>query len=1069
MIRRIMFAVAVAMSLSASAAPKTQPVKPYWLDPSVNRVGTEAPRASFFAFESKELAQQADKTKSQRYLSMEGQWRFKFVTNHQDAPVGFYAEKYDDASWEMFPVPGLFELNGHGDRIYKNVGYAWATQFANKPGFVEEKNNYTGSYRRSFLVPAEWKGQEIFIHVGSATSNLRLWVNGQEVGYSEDSKIEAEFNVTPYIRPGKENLIAMQVMRWCDGSYGEDQDFWRFTGIAREVYMYARQKTHIRDLKIVPELSNGYRDGKLAINVDVKNGVGDYIQYRLEDKDGVRVHESANGKMNANGSDRQFYTLEIKDCHLWSAEVPYLYTLYVTLRDGNDKVIETVAQKVGFRKIEITGGQLLVNGKAVLFKGADRHELDPDGGYVVNVDRMIQDIKIMKQLNMNAVRTCHYPDDPRWYDLCDQYGIYVVAEANFESHGMGYGDRRLAQDPLYKQTIVERNVANVQIQKNHPSIIFWSLGNESGYGDNFIAAYERVKELDPSRPCQYEQAGQNGKTDIYCPMYRDYNGCEQYSQGDNPRPLIQCEYAHAMGNSMGGFKEYWDLIRKYPKYQGGFIWDFVDQGIRGKSKVTGKQIWMYGGDEGRYPASDHNFNCNGVIAPDRSLNPHAYEVQYIQQNVWARNLDLEKGTIDIYNENFFKDLSNISSNISLDIEGKKQMLFANLDNLEVAPQQTRTYDVKQMAETIKKIKAANPGKEILVNIEFYLNQPDGLLDVGTVVAREQFIVQGYNYPTMETVVKSDNRMKVSVDSMLACYTLSANGMAVTINRWTGEIDYLDVDGKPMLEDGYSVTPNFWRAPTDNDYGAGLQNRFREWKDPEKRLLRIGLSGDASARTVTAVYQLQRLDARLTLTYTLAANGTLVVNQNLDVNEQAVQRTEEPRREGRRQGQQGDQRPQLFRFGMQWVMPGQYETVKFYGRGPQENYIDRNNGQKLGVYTQQVADQYWGYVRPQESGNKTDVRYWQMLDKAGHGLCFAAMGNMEASALNYLPEDLDDGPRKDAHQSHSGDLTPRPFTVVQVQARQFGLGCVTSWGAWPRQEYQMPYQDYNFTYIVRAIK
>ncbi len=1055
-----MFAALAMTAVTVAAAPK-QAGKPYWLDPSVNRVGTETHRASFLAFESKEWANWGDKYASKRYLSMEGQWKFKFVKDHQNAPVGFEAEKYDDASWELFPVPGLFELNGHGDRIYKNVGYAWCTQFANQPGFVEEKNNYTGSYRRSFQVPADWKGMDIYIHVGSATSNLRLWVNGKEVGYSEDSKIAAEFNVSKFIRPGQGNLVAMQVMRWCDGSYGEDQDFWRFTGIAREVYMYARPKTHVQDISIVPDLVDNYTNGKLSVDVNVLNAKGNSIQFRLEDADGQKVYESpTEGKMTNN---KQFISMEVKNPHQWTAETPYLYTLYTTLKDAKGNVLECVPQKVGFRKIEIKGGQLLVNGKAVLFKGADRHELDPDGGYVVSVERMIQDIKIMKQLNMNAVRTCHYPDDPRWYDLCDQYGIYVVAEANFESHGMGYGDRRLAQDPLYKQTIVERNEANVMIQKNHPSIIFWSLGNESGYGDNFEAAYERVKKLDPSRPCQYEQAGQNGKTDIFCPMYYGYEGCEKYSQGDNPRPLIQCEYAHAMGNSMGGFKEYWDLIRKYPKYQGGFIWDFVDQGIRGVSKKTGKQIWMYGGDEGRYPASDHNFNCNGVIAPDRSLNPHAYEVQYIHQNIWLKNFNYEMGTVDVYNENFFTDLSNVSAKVTLVVDGEEKLLASNL-KVDVAPQQTRSYNFSSIKPMIEK-KIDSKATEVFANVEFTLDQQEGLLEAGTVVARQQLIINEKKFDALDVIddifkgtiagISSldnvGNEYKVEVDSMLACYTMTANGVTVTINRWTGELDYYDVDGKPMLEEGYSVVPNFWRAPTDNDYGAGLQNRFRQWKNANRKLQKIRMWGNDSERRVTARYKLENLDAELIIIYIFDGMGHLSIMQRLDVNEEAKEK------------------PQMFRFGMQWVLPEQYGTVDYYGRGPNENYIDRNNSEFIGHYTQHVSDQYWGYIRPQESGNHTDIRYWKMLDKAGRGLKFTNFGPMEVSALNYLPEDLDDGPRKDAHQSHSGDLTPRKFNVVQLQARQFGLGCVTSWGAWPRGEYQMPWQDYVFSYTVEPVR
>ncbi len=1049
MLKRILLVAAVMSSVAAFAQKKQ--AKEYWLDPNVNRVGTEAPRASFFAYESEALARQGNKTNSKRYMTLDGQWRFRFVTHHYDAPKDFFVEGYDDSSWELFPVPGLFELNGHGDRIYKNVGYAWCNQFPNQPGFVEEKNNYTGSYRRTFTIPADWKGEDIYMHIGSATSNLRVWINGKEVGYSEDSKMEAEFNITKFVRPGKENLFAMQVMRWCDGSYLEDQDFWRFTGIARESYIYARKKVHVQDLSIVPDLTDNYKNGKLNVNVNVPGGKGSCISYRLADKDGVRVYESPTaGKMN---TDNQFISIEVKGCHLWSAESPYLYTLYVTLKDTKGNVLECVPQKVGFRKVEIKNAQVLVNGQPVLFKGADRHELDPDGGYVMSVERMIQDIKVMKELNMNAVRTCHYSDDPRWYDLCDQYGLYVVAETNIESHGMGYGDRTLAKNPDYEKAHIERNQHNVQVQKNHPSVIFWSLGNEAGYGPNFEKAYDAVKAIDQSRPVQYEQARQDGKTDIFCPMYYDYNNCERYSKGDNPRPLIQCEYAHAMGNSMGGFKEYWDIVRKYPKYQGGFIWDFVDQGVRGTSKVTGKQIWMYGGDEGRYPASDHNFNCNGVIAPDRSLNPHAYEVQHIYQSIWVKNLDLERGSAEIYNENFFIDLSNMELTVTLDIEGRKQtMLDAIKVTPAIAPQETRKMDLRPILPVLQKIKAENPGKEILLNIDWALDQPVGLLGPGTVVAAQQFVLQPYQYSTVPAApALTADGPKVVADSMLACYTLTAGDMSITVNRWNGNLDYVDVDGQPMLEEGYSVEPNFWRAPTDNDFGAGLQNRFRAWKDADRRLQSISLSGNDAERTILATYKMPRVDAQLVLSYTLNAKGQLTIREKLDVNEQAKEK------------------PQLFRFGMQWVMPEEYGTINYYGKGPHENYIDRNNSERIGLYRQQVADQYWGYVRPQESGNKTQVRYWQMLNKAGRGLCFTATGDMEASALPYLPADLDDGPQKDAHQSHSGDLTPRRFNVVQIQQRQFGLGCVTSWGAWPRGEYQMPWQDYDFTYIVTAVK
>ena len=619
--------VALLPQLTLHAQDQKEP----WLNPNITRVNTEKPHASFFAYENADKALKNNKSASERYLSLEGKWRFQFSLNHNEAPADFFSLKYDDSQWKDFPVPGLFEIEGYGDKIYKNVGYSWNTQFESNPPYVEERNNYTGSYRKMVSIPAAWKGQDIYLHVGSATSNLQVWVNGKEVGYSEDSKMEAEFNLTKFLTPGKENLIAMRVMRWCDGSYLEDQDFWRFTGIAREVYLYARPKAHIQDIFVHQDLVNSYKDGQLSVDITAPTAKGYTVDLALTDPAG---RAAGNTSVSVgNGSAKA--SLTVSNAKAWSAEIPNIYTLTLTLKDKKGNVIEATTQRVGFRNIKIEGGQLLVNGQPILIKGADRHELDPDGGYIVSVERMIQDIKIMKQLNMNAVRTCHYSDDPRWYDLCDQYGLYVVAETNIESHGMGYGDRTLAKNPIFHKAHVERNQHNVQVQKNHPSVIFWSLGNEAGYGKNFEDAYDAVKAIDQSRPVQYEQAGQNGKTDIFCPMYYDYRGCERYSQGDNPRPLIQCEYAHAMGNSMGGFGEYWRIIRKYPKYQGGFIWDFVDQGMRSKSRVTGKEIMAYGGDFGRYPATDHNFNCNGVIAADRSLHPHAYEVQYYYQDLWV--------------------------------------------------------------------------------------------------------------------------------------------------------------------------------------------------------------------------------------------------------------------------------------------------------------------------------------------------------------------------------------------------------------------------------------------------
>ncbi len=1034
-----MFSCACLAVLSAEA----QKDKPWWLDPEVNEVNTMAPRAAFFAYETENLAKADQKARSERYLSLEGKWKFNFSKDHDKAPRDFYSLKYDDSQWTDFPVPGILELNGYGDAIYSNNGYPWRTQFRPEPPFVEERNNYTGSYRKMVTVPADWKGERIYLHVGSATSNLMVWVNGKFVGYSEDSKVSAEFDLTKYLTPGKENLIAMQVMRWCDGSYLEDQDFWRFTGIAREVYLYARPQAHIADLFITPDLVNNYQDGTLEVKLNAVGAKGETVMFSLKDKEGKEV-AAQTAKVGGNGEVK--VNFNVKNPLKWTAETPNLYTLYTTLMDGK-QVAEVVPQRVGFRKVEIKNAQVLVNGQPVLFKGANRHELDPVTGYVVSMDRMLEDIRVMKELNINAVRTCHYPNDPRWYELCDIYGIYMVAEANIESHGMGYGDKTLAKEPTYEKAHLERNESNIKIYKNHPSIIFWSVGNEAGYGPNFEKAYDLVKAYDPSRPCQYEQAGQNGKTDIFCPMYYDYGGCEWYAKGDNPRPLIQCEYAHVMGNSMGGFKEYWDMVRKYPKYQGGFIWDFVDQGLRVKNK-QGKTIYAYGGDFGRYPTSDHNFNCNGIINPDRKPNPHANEVRYYYQNIWATAKDLKAGEVEVYNENFFKSLDDVELQWTLESEGK--VLANGRSALDIPAQQKRV--VKLDGYSLP----ADVKGEVVLNLDFVLKKAEPMLDAGYAVAREQFVVNPYTFPTMESVLavtsgKYDTR-KVEKEEKVAWVTLSAGNTSVTFNHWNGWIDYLDVDGKPMLEEGYAITPDFWRAPTDNDYGAGTQRKLHAWKNPEMKMksFKVVENEGKAEKGVEVVYDMPSVEATLTMTYTLTPAGELVVNEAMTVNKDAKHK------------------PELMRYGMQLVMPKAYNMLTYYGKGPGENYIDRNNGDRLGVYDAKVADQYWGYVRPQESGNKTEVRYWQVKDENGKGLEFYSFAPMECSTLNYLASDLDDGWDKNAHQSHSGDLTPRDFSVVKLAARQRGLACVNSWGAIPLEQYRMPYQDYSFTYVIRPL-
>lgn len=1022
------------LSMSSGALAQSES---RWQNVNINQQNREPRRANFFAFENLEKAQSFDKKKSANYLSMEGMWKFNFVKDHNKRPANFFALKYDDSQWKDFPVPGLFELNGYGDATYKNIGYAWATQFDPNPPYISELNNYTGSYRRTFELPKNWKGKDVYFHVGSATSNLTLWVNGKYVGYSEDSKVAAEFNISKYLKPGK-NLIAMQVMRWCDGSYFEDQDFWRFTGIAREVYLYARPKLHAADIRLNAALENNYQDGVLNYKVSLKGGKTD-VAITLCDKDGKQIAQAT----GAQG------VIKVSKVNAWTAETPYLYKAYITLKNKQGAT-EVIPQKVGFRNVEIKNAQLLVNGQPVLVKGADRHEMDPDGGYVVSLERMIQDIKIMKQLNINAVRTSHYPCDPRWYDLCDEYGIYITAEANLESHGMGYEEKSLAKFPEYIVPHIERNEGNVKPLINHPSVIVWSLGNECGYGVNFEKAYDWVKACDKTRPAQYERGGYDSKTDIYCPMYIGYEESESYCKSNGTKPYIQCEYAHAMGNSEGGFKEYWDLIRKYPKYQGGYIWDFVDQGLRDKSPVTGKEIFTYGGDYGRYPGSDYNFNCNGIIAPNRRLNPHAYEIQYVLQNVWIKDFDAENGSFNVYNENFFKNIDDLSLTATLFANGVKLTTVAIPDTKGIAPQATKLVKSEALKSAIEKAEAEHATEEITINFAFASDGSQPLVDKGQVMARQQIVLNGYEFDKVDAPANTGS--KIEVEETNSYVKVSAERMSVTIGKKTGMIDYLDVDGEPMLKFRESMTPEFWRAPTDNDYGASLQKKMRVWKNPQMNLKSFDKSENKDSVVLTANFEMPEVKAQLMLRYRINAAGEVAVTEKMTTDKEAKV-------------------ADLFRYGMQLQMPASFSKLEYYGRGPEENYIDRHSSSFIGKYEANVKDEYYPYVRPQESGNHTDIRYFSIFNPTtGKGITFEGYAPMECSAIPYLVEDLDAGIEKEhAWGQHSGDLVEKGLVQLHIQQRQFGLGCIDSWGASPMEKYRMHYQDRCFSFVIKAKK
>ena len=1001
-----------------------------WRNPEINAVNRAPMHTNYFAFENADAAKKANKKQSTNYMTLNGTWKFNWVKDADSRPTDFWKTGFNDKGWDDLQVPAVWELNGYGDPIYVNVGYAWRNQFQNNPPEVPTENNHVGSYRREIVVPASWNGKDIIAHFGSVTSNMYLWVNGRYVGYSEDSKLEAEFDLTPYLKPGQKNLIAFQVFRWCDGSYLEDQDFFRYSGVGRDCYLYARNKKRIQDIRVTPDLDAAYQNGSLSINLDLK-GSGK-VDLELVDTQGKQV---ATATANKSG----LITMNVENPKKWSAETPYLYTLRASMQGSN----EVIPVRVGFRKIELKGDQILVNGKAVLFKGADRHEMDPDGGYVVSPERMLQDIQIMKQFNLNAVRTCHYPDDNLWYDLCDQYGIYVVAEANIESHGMGYGDKTLAKNPSYKKAHLERNQRNVQRGFNHPSIIFWSLGNEAGDGPNFEQCYQWIKAEDPSRACQYEQARQKDHTDIFCPMYYGYEGMEKYGQRtDATKPLIQCEYAHAMGNSQGGFKEYWDLIRKYPNLQGGFIWDFVDQSCRWKGK-DGVMIYAYGGDFNRFDASDNNFCDNGLISPDRVPNPHMYEVGYFYQNIWTTPSDLSKGEVNVFNENFFRDLSAYYMEWQVLKDGKI-IRTGRVDDLKVAPQET--------AKITLNIGKTCTCKEWLLNVSYKLKNREGLLPAGFTVAKNQLTLNDYKAPSMDLKnVETTNVATVVpqiIDNQYHYLIVKGNNFVAEFNKQNGYLSKYAVDGTEMLKEGAALTPNFWRAPTDNDMGAGLQNKYAAWKNPGLKLVSLNSKTENDQIVVNAEYDMKNVSAKLYLTYVINNEGAIKVTQKMTADKNA---TVSP----------------MFRFGMQMQMPKCFETVEYYGRGPVENYSDRNHSTDLGIYRQSVNEQFYSYIRPQETGTKTDIRWWKQLNAGGNGLKVVGDAPFSASALHYTICSLDDGEQKD--QRHSPEVQKADLTNLIIDKAQMGLGCVNSWGALPLPQYMLPYGDYEFTFILTPVK
>ena len=1054
--------LALAITVTSFAQKKTA-MEP-WQDPNVFEENRMPMRATFT-------------TDQQQTMSLNGIWKFKFNETIEGRTKGFESADpyYNDSDWGTMPVPGMWELNGYGDPLYVNIGYAWRGHYKNNPPYPALEKNYVGQYRHIFNIDPSWIGKQICLCIGSATSNVRVWINGKMVGYSEDSKLEARFDITRYVVRGV-NVIALEIFRWCDGTYLEDQDFWRFTGIARGVYLYTRERERIEDINILAGM-----DGDFTIKSEVTKGVK-RLEYEILDKAGKQVASGqatpSKLKVEASGS--------VKNPALWSAETPELYTLKVKAFD-RFSLVESASVDFGFRSVEIKNAQLLVNGKPVLIKGVDRHELNENKGYVLSEADMLRDIRVMKELNINAVRTSHYPNDPLWYSLCDKYGLYVVDEGNIESHGMGYGPETLAMRPDFKAAHLARDSRMVLRDINHPCVIVWSLGNEAGDGDNFVASYDWIKAHDPSRPVQYERALTPRNSDITCPMYASPDWCVRYCENNPTRPLIQCEYAHAMGNSMGNFKEYWDIIRKYPNYQGGFIWDFEDQAIIWPSKVPGNDhIFAFGGDFNEYDASDGSFNCNGVIAADRTYHPHSYEVRYQYRNILSSLASepvipsLSKGEakdlkVNVYNENFFKDLSQYRLLWAVVVEGES-VASGVVENLKVGPGQSAVVDLD-----IPEIKA--PGKDVFVNLSYVLKENDGLLPAGYEVAYDQIMLQEGTSeafkPGSAAVLSTfawEGDHDIQVFSGQFSYPDDGSGFVgewkATFDWHTGFLSSYMVNGKEMLSE--PLTPEFYRAPVENDLGARLfqddkMGMWRYVKLTELEDLRVSLvekDGRQDGWVLKATYKPIKDAARIKLTYHVRSDGSIECHEIME------------------DAGGLEKLPDLFRFGMKFTMPGQFSTIDFYGKGPWENYSDRNSSALVGRYTQSVDEQYhYGYVRTQESGTHTGMKWMRILNANGAGIEISSPERFSASALpfpinvldcveNGTPERENKSNVQAGEPRHSLDLkgfaAKNGKTYVNFDMVQMGVGGINSWGTWPLEQYRVHAAPRDFHYIIRPV-
>ncbi len=1010
-----------------------------WENPAVNEINKEKPRAYFIPFASMEEVNRDDKWASSLIKSLNGDWLFHLSQNPSERPHYFFKDDFDTRQWKRIPVPSNWECQGYEYPIYTNVKYP----HAKTPPNIQKHYNPVGSYKRTFIIPEDWDKKEVFLHFGAVSSAFYVWVNETSVGYSEDSKTPVEFKITDYLKPG-ENTLAVEVYKWCDGSYLEDQDFWRLAGITRDVFLMGRNSQHIRDFRVTAGLEDDYSTGTFQFEAEIMNAdAGLNVEVTLKDGDNVVKSMSAPVK---NGKVSLFE--QFPDVKKWTAETPDLYDLLISLKNKNGETREVLRQDVGFRRVEIKDAQLLVNGQYVYIKGVNLHEHHDVHGHVVDEETMLKDIKVMKSHNINAVRTSHYPQPERWYELCNQYGLYLVDEANIESHGMGYKEKSLAKDPAWKDAHLFRTKNMFERDKNQPSVIIWSLGNEAGNGVNFYATYDYLKSVDTTRPVQYEQAHGGKNTDIMCPMYMKIGGMERYAEERGEKPLIQCEYAHAMGNSVGNLKDYWDLIESYDIMQGGFIWDWVDQGLLTKNGA-GEEYWAYGGDFGPDTVpSDGNFCLNGLVNPDRGVKPHLLEVKKVYQYIKFKPVNLEKGIVSIENKYAFINLDLFD--FEWEVKGNgKVVKSGSIKDVKLTPDQSKDYDLDIEFEP-------ESNTEYFLNVKASLKKTGGLVDAGTELAKEQFLLPVYRAEKKELAGLS----KISSVETKEALVVKGEGFEVKFDLEKGIMDSYMANGKQMLQSG--LVPEFWRAPIDNDFGNKLHKRAFVWKNAGKNRVvkQAKVKSSENQAIMTLEFDLMSADSVIgnyTSRYVVNGEGEIEVKNNFKMADKKL--------------------PEIPRMGMTLIMPREFENIAWYGRGPHESYSDRKTSAFVDVYSGKVAEQYWEYIRPQENGNKTDVRWVKLTNNEGVGLKFTGEQLLEVSAHHNLLEDFESPERTDGREKkgvkvkrrHTYDVKPGELTAIDVDYKQIGVGGDNSWGARPHDKYRLMEKEYSYGFTISPVK